>query len=169
MNTSDYKMPLTIQQSTRFQNNMTIQPTASHKQEIKMCTEKTVISNVNLHKTKKCQPAAGHKQDLIKTEFVADSWLARQNKKSTKMKNNKSKLLSNEINSNLHKTKKCQPAAGHRPDLIKTESVADSWLARQNKKSLKMENNKLKLQSNEVNSTHIKQKSVSLLPATDRI
>ena len=108
-------------------------------------------SNYNTtNKTKKCQPAASHTPDLIQTECVADSWLARQNKKITKHKTHKlsnvhktfqpSGTRSNYNTTN--KTKKCQPAASHTPDLIQTECVADSWLARQNKKITKQKTHK---------------------------
>ena len=38
-------------------------------------------------------------------------------------------ILNGWITENKTKHKKCQPAAGDRPDLIQTESVPDSWLA----------------------------------------
>ena len=45
------------------------------------------LKNTGKIKTKKCQPAASDTPDLIKTERVTDSGLARPNKKINKMKN----------------------------------------------------------------------------------
>ena len=42
-------------------------------------------------KTKKCQPAAGDIPDLIQTEYVPSSGLARPNKKINRMKKIKKK------------------------------------------------------------------------------
>ena len=101
-------------------------------------------------KTKKCQSAARDTPDLIQTECVPDSGLARQiQKKSTERKKYKSKkklhsidvtlanvnkptsMSSQQSVSQIQKTKKCQPAAWDTPDLIQTECVPDSGLARQ--------------------------------------
>ena len=170
-------------------------------------------------KTKKCQPAAGDMPDLIQTEHVPNSWLARPPKKNIKNKKQikimskpaKNGPMTNQVNQNLPenwacktknkkvsaccwgharsnsnwacpqqlagtppqknikkkntkdnqnlpekwyndnkstkicqktgrakpKTKKCQPAAGDMPDLIQTEHVPNSWLARPPKKNIK--------------------------------
>ena len=128
-----------IKKKTNKSKSKTFQPTGINSN--------VKSTKVLSHKTKKCQPAASHTPDLIQTECVADSWLARQNKKIIKKKTNKSENKTFQptgINSNIestkvlsHKIKKCQPAASHTPDLIQTECVADSWLARQNKKITK--------------------------------
>ena len=97
-------------------------------------------------KTKKCQPAAGDMTDLIQTDHVPNSGLARtkktenNKKKKTKscrknghMKNgNTSKSCQNNIVTK--KTKKCQPAAGDMTDLIQTVHVPNSGLTRPTKK-----------------------------------
>ena len=91
--------------------------------------------------------------DLIQTEHVPNSRLARPTKKSIKNKTQKMKSHGNcikihqttghmtEFNSKFcqktgrtkQNTKKCQPAAGDMPDLIQTEHVPNSWLARPKK------------------------------------
>ena len=98
-------------------------------------------SNPTNIKTKKCQPAARDRPDLIQTAPVPDSWLARQikinrtknfenTKNSGKWTENRVKIFFKSNQTNI-KTKKCQPAARDRPDLIQTAPVPDSWLARQ--------------------------------------
>ena len=95
--------------------------------------------SVKTIKTKKCQPAASHTPDLIQTECVADSWLARPKNKSFKsrktkmtdvsLKSSKTVSLKSSKCVKIIKTKKCQPAASHMLDLIQTECVADRGLA----------------------------------------
>ena len=48
-------------------------------------------------KTKKCQPAAGDTPDLIKTECVPDSGLARPNKKISERKNKRKSYLNGKV------------------------------------------------------------------------
>ena len=100
----------------------------------------------NKKKEKKCQPAARDTPDLIQTECVPDRGLARHTKKN---KLNAKKKIENSRNitdvtlveagkltklfslSKIKKTLKWQPAARDTPDLIQTECVPDSGLARQ--------------------------------------
>ena len=80
------------------------------------------------------------------------------------------------------KTKKCQPAAGDRPDLIQTAPVPSSWLARQKQKNQPNEKMTKKLKNEKWSlfrlknglttswkNIHLKQKSVSLLLGTGQI
>ena len=142
-------------------------------------------------KTKKCQPAAGDTPDLIKTECVPNSGLARPIKKINRTKKLKVKIhytpsprgggfparlqvrnvqqspdrgggfparlqvmnvqLYTDIFLKIHKKnkrKKCQPAAGDTPDLIKTECVPNSGLARPNKKINRRRKKRKKIKSN---------------------
>ena len=106
-------------------------------------------------KSKKCQPAAGDRPDLIQTEPVPSRGLARPQKinRTKKSKNTKRNYLSDvtlkyedkltkqfslqsiSVQKNpVNKIKKCQPAAGDRPDLIQTEPVPSRGLARPQKK-----------------------------------
>ena len=97
----------------------------------------------NIIKTKKCQPDAGDRPDLIQTEPVPSTGLARnknKNQLNEKLKNDKTNYLSS-VNNNI-KTKKCQPDAGDRPDLIQTEPVPSTGLARNKNKN--QPNEKLK-------------------------
>ena len=126
-------------------------------------------------KTEKCQPAAGDMPDLIQTEHVPSSWLARSKNKNqqnekykiqnenylsdvtmisldkpTKLfsvgKNTKSRCYVNVLSTK--KQQKCQPAAGDMPDLIQTEHVPSSWLARPKNKL----NEKKKIQNTNYSS-----------------
>ena len=108
-------------------------------------------------KTKKCQPFARDRPDLIQTVFVPDKGLARPHKKinrTKKIKSNKRDYkhvpLAMTDKRSLHsndkiKTKKCQPFARDRPDLIQTVFVPDKGLARPHKKI----NRTKKIKSNE--------------------
>ena len=108
-------------------------------------------------KTTKCQPSAGGRPDLIQTESAPNRGLARHKlkKKSnqkylsnvTIVKNNTGKSLLSKI---CTKTKKCQPPAWGRPDLIQTEPAPNRGLARpQNKKN---KNTKTKVRNTQDNS-----------------
>ena len=96
------------------------------------------------NKNKKCQPAAGDMPDLIQTEHVPSSWLARPNKKITKTRKSKkmSKTEKSKQTPKQKTNKKCQPAAGDMPDIIQTEHVPSSWLACPNKKITKTRKSK---------------------------
>ena len=127
------------------------------KMNLKLHLPPVMIKSHENKKTKKCQPAAGDTPDLIQTECVTDSGLARQKKLTerkkykihTKKMNLKSHLSPVMIKSHENKkTKKCQPAAGDTPDLIQTECVTDSGLARQKKLT---ERKKYKTQTNKMN------------------
>ena len=89
-------------------------------------------------KTKKCQPAAGDTPDLIQTEFVANSGLARPKKENWKRKNGRRTDFCRITDAQI-KTKKCQPAASDTPFLIQTECVTDSSLALPKNKELEHE------------------------------
>ena len=101
------------------------------------------VSKTNTITSKKCQPAAGDRLDLIQTMPVPSSGLSRP-KKINRTKNKKIEkrnYLSNvtlaqidELTSSIKiKTQKCQPAAGDRLDLIQTTPVPSSGLARPKK------------------------------------
>ena len=84
--------------------------------------------------------------DLIQTEHVPSSWLALPSKKNIKPEKYTNITLANtnkhtrpscEVACTYIKTKKCQPANGDIPDLIQTEHVPSSWLARPTKKNIK--------------------------------
>ena len=102
-----------------------------------------LVEHVKLTKKhQKCQPAAGDRPDLIQTEPVPSRGLARpknKNKLNGKKKISKANYLSNvplvESVKQTKKQQKCQPAAGDRPDLIQTEPVPSSGLARQTNKN----------------------------------
>ena len=116
------------------------------------------------NKTKKCQPFARDRPDLIQTVSVPDKGLARPHKKIHRTKKLKSKkkdykhvpLVEKDKWKRLHsnvkiKTKKCQPFAGDRPDLIQTVSVPDKGLARPNKKI----NRTKKIKTNKRDYAHV--------------
>ena len=88
--------------------------------------DSTVKFCIKIIKTKKCQPDAGDRPDLIQTEPVPSTGLARQ----TNYLSNIMKISRVQVTKKL-KTKKCQPDAGDRPDLIQTEPVPSTGLARQ--------------------------------------
>ena len=102
-----------------------------------------ISTKMSKQKTKKCQPAAVDRPDLIKTVPVNSSGLARHTKKSTERKKYKFEKLNycklpfvyTSTKMSKQKTKKCQPAAVDRPDLIKTVPVKSSRLAHHTKKS----------------------------------
>ena len=144
----------TVIMSEQLNMKMTIHPTGrnidTNQLSTKLCVQTTQIQMMSIHSTtmvgfqptgseikhKKCQPAAGDTPDLIQTECVSDSGLARPNKKiKTERKNSNPKIIMNfqPTGSNI-KYKKCQPAARDTPDLIQTECVSDSGLARPTKK-----------------------------------
>ena len=118
------------------------------------CTNNISQTTVSTkQKTKKCQPAAGDMPDLIQTEHVPSSWLARPTQKNNKKPKNQKQVKISQATGQMTKptskvsqtvvsakkiTKKCQPAAGDMPDLIQTAHVPNSWLARPTKKNTKI-------------------------------
>ena len=107
------------------------------KASVKNCLN---YQKMGVKKTKKCQPAAGDMADLIQTAHVPNSRLARPPKKISERK--KSNKIKNKVRGQnncycsknvVQKTKKCQPAAGDMADLIKTDHVPNSRLARHKK------------------------------------
>ena len=212
------QLQITVIMSEQLNMKMTIHPTGrnidTNQLSNKTCVQITQIQIKSIHSTtmvgfqptgseikyKKCRPAARDTPDLIQTECISDSGLARPTKKIiTERKNSKPKInidkelmgecltAANKLeksaksvrshlkvkeilqrssarlkvvremledatqvehqavmnhNSNIAevkcengsiKTKKCQPAARDTPDLIQTECVPDSGLARHNK------------------------------------
>ena len=113
---------------------------------MKLMSPKSQKLKMSTKKTKKCQPAASdtHIPDLIKLSVsLTAGWHATkkcQNNQNMKPMDSKCQ----KFKKSTKKTKKCQPAASdtHIPDLIQTECVADSGLARQNKKNKLNEKNK---------------------------
>ena len=89
------------------------------------------LKSTNITKTKKCQPDAGDRPDLIQTEPVPSTGLARQTKYIVKISRVQVTDCSRVQVTKMIKTKKCQPDAGDRPDLIQTEPVPSTGLARQ--------------------------------------
>ena len=120
-----------------------------------MVSESSSVSNLNstnFTKTKKCQPDAGDRPDLIQTEPVPSTGLARQTNYISKISRVQVTDTSRVQVTKYIKTKKCQPDAGDRPDLIQTEPVPSIGLARQNYKNQlneKQKNEKLNYKSHE--------------------
>ena len=96
-------------------------------------TQESSISMSQVYiKTKKCQPDAGDRPDLIQTEPVPSTGLARQTNYCSNISRVQVTEMSRvQVTKNV-KTKKCQPDAGDRPDLIQTATVPSTGLARQN-------------------------------------
>ena len=87
-----------------------------------LINKSAVVSDLSSIKTKKCQPDAGDRPDLIQTEPVPSTGLARQTNYLSKMSRVQVTKLSRVQVTKNTKTKKCQPDAGDRPDLIQTEA-----------------------------------------------
>ena len=108
-----------------------------------LCNTSTISMSLKSTKTKKCQPDAGDRPDLIQTAPVPSIGLARQqikNQLNEKLKNPKTNHRSHVSSPKCTKTKKCQPDAGDRPDLIQTAPVPSIGLARQQIKNQLNEN-----------------------------
>ena len=86
-----------------------------------------------------------HNNNNISTTTILTSL-----EESIKMSNSTNNISMSSMSSIFSKTKKCQPDAGDRPDLIQTEPVPSTGLARQqnkNKQNEKMKNMKINYQS----------------------
>ena len=115
-------------------------------------------------KTKKCQPDAGDRPDLIQTAPVPSIGLARQQNINIARK-----MYS--MSSKCTKTKKCQPDAGDRPDLIQTAPVPSIGLARQQKNKLneKLKNRKINILSHVPTNDLVGSSPVANLLPTSRL
>ena len=69
---------------------------------------------------------------------------------------------------NMSKTKKCQPDAGDRPDLIQTEPVPSTGLARQQNKNANSDDSHKVLTSIPLSHVTKKTKSINLLSSSQR-
>ena len=106
---------------------------------LEICSTSTTMFCNELHPVTKSVRNLSMLHNLVQTVEKLEARIARINNMVSK-----SSVVSNFQSTNSTKTKKCQPDAGDRPDLIQTEPVPSIGLARQQNKN--KQNEKLKIE-----------------------